>query len=320
MNNSKEENQNFKGKPSVGIISLIVILSMVIVVLLAILLFSPKDNKEIMVKEKEDKLAAYNSSQNNISEINENNSIYYIGNTTNNTENVVNKNDNENNEIRKIDSKKEIVYDAEYTYKNLEDMSYTSKSMNKTYSMKDIVLPYINLNSSDVNKANTEIQALFKELAEFFEEELEGTQTWYKISSYDYFINKDILSIIITTESGGTDVPVYKYYTYNFNLKTLNLIKYEDVYSIIGINQENIEKKVETAIKSQEQLKPFANEIYMNDLNGKVTYAQKSIDNYIESVKENNIQYFFNKDGNLNIIVSIEIPVGKGYFDTIIEI
>lgn len=98
MNNSKEENQNFKGKPSVGIISLIVILSMVIVVLLAILLFSPKDNKEIMVKEKEDKLAAYNSTQNNISEINENNSIYYIGSTTNNTENVVNQNNNQNTE------------------------------------------------------------------------------------------------------------------------------------------------------------------------------------------------------------------------------
>lgn len=112
----------------------------------------------------------------------------------------------------KIDDNRDLIYDANYLYKNFSDESYYSENMNKSYSLKDINLPYININSEDANNANKEIKTLFEELAENFEQEYKNTKTWYNIASYKTYTKGNLLSILITVESGGTDVEQYKYY------------------------------------------------------------------------------------------------------------
>ena len=217
------------------------------------------------------------------------------------------------NETKKIDESNDLVYDAEYTYDNLAGKSYTSE-FGETYSFEDIVVPYINIKSEDATKANNEIEQLFEELAEKFKKELESTKTWYAISNYKTFINNEVLSIVITLETGGTDVETYEYYTYNFDLNTLNKLSYSAVYENIGENSNNIDSKAKDAIRNCELLSKFSNEANIN------TYINKSIENYEYSVKDNSIKYFLDNNGELNIIVNIEVPVGRGHFEEIITI
>ena len=61
--------------------------------------------------------------------------------------------------VSKLDDTKDWVYDAEYT-KNVIAESY-STHWNDTYYAKDIVIPYININSSYANNANNEIKEVF---------------------------------------------------------------------------------------------------------------------------------------------------------------
>lgn len=212
----------------------------------------------------------------------------------------------------KIDDNKELVYDANYSYKNFSNESYYSESMNKTYSLKDINVPYINIDSEDASSANKEIKALFEELAESFEQEYNDTKTWYWIASYQTYTRGNLLSVVITIESGGTDVEQYKYYTYNFNLDTLKLYSYEEAYKLAGFNSSNINVKVQESIKKCEIITQFEEDI--------TTYIQKSINNYTNAVKDKSINYFFDENNEFNIIVKIEIPAGIGEFDTIIKV
>lgn len=224
---------------------------------------------------------------------------------------VSSKNVTEKSNI-KIDDNRDLIYDANYLYKDFSDESYYSENMNKSYSLKDINLPYININSEDANNANKEIKTLFEELAENFEQEYKNTKTWYNIASYKTYTKGNLLSILITVESGGTDVEQYKYYTYNFNLDTLKLYSYEEVYKLAGFNSININDKVEDAIKKSERFTKFKEDM--------TTYIEKSIKNYTNSVKDKSIKYFIDGNNELNIIVKIEVPAGRGEFDTIIKV
>ncbi|HJJ03584.1 MAG: hypothetical protein V8R26_02895 [Clostridia bacterium] len=228
-----------------------------------------------------------------------------------NKNNISNENVIEKRSIKNDDSK-ELVYDANYAYKDFSDESYYSENMEREYSLKDINLPYININSEDANKANKEIEKLFEKLAEFFEQEYKDTKTWYNVASYKTYTKGNLLSILITVESGGTDVEQYKYYTYNFNLSTLKMYSYEEIYKLAGFTSNNIDEKVEEAIKKSERITEFKEDI--------TTYIEKSIKNYTNSVKDQSIQYFIDENNELNVIVKIELPVGVREFDTIIKV
>ena len=251
---------------------------------------------------------------------NKNNTVVSNDKENNVVENIV-SNGKENNlssekimekQSIKIDDSKELIYDANYSYKNFSNESYYSQNMGKTYSLKDINLPYININSEDASKANKEIKTLFEELAKFFEEEYTNTKTWYNIASYKTYTKGNLLSILITVETGGTDVEQYKYYAYNFNLDTSKLYSYEETYKLAGFNPNNIDGKVEEAIKKSERITSFNENI--------ASYIEKSIKNYNNSVKDKSIKYFIDGNNELNVIVKIEIPVGREEFDTIIKV
>ena len=137
-------------------------------------------------------------------------------------------------------------------------------------------------------------------------------KTWYNIASYKTYIKDNLLSILIMVESGGTDVEQYKYYTYNFNLDTLKEYSYEEAYKLAGFNSSNIDAMVEEAIKKSERITQFEEDI--------TTYIEKSINNYINSVEDKSIKYFIDENNELNVIVKIELPIGRGEFDTIIKI
>jgi len=253
---------------------------------------------------------ASDSDDNNSNETNNNDKK---DNDNNNDEEGTN---NDNTPVAKIDESKPWVYDATYEY-DVNPKSYTT-SYGETYSLDDINIPYINLNSTAATKANAEINDLFIELADFFKNQLETYKEWWYVADYKTYSDNDVLSIVVTTIVGGTDVPWERYYTYNFDLKTGKLLTYKEIYQYAGFDSSNLSEKVEKAITDvmTDEMKSFIYpDNYPNGTNF-TKYNNDSINNYKKSVTDDSIKCFLDKDKKLNIIVTLRIPAGRGNFDT----
>lgn len=223
---------------------------------------------------------------------------------------------NNNSEIlvSKIDNNKDWVYDAEYD-KNVIDDSYTTNS--GVYFAKDIVAPYININSSYANISNAEIKSIFDEIVKKYNEGVSNKVTRVVDCGYKSAAYKDALSVLFTYSSSGHAAPRSVYYTYNVNLKTGNELTYKEVYDFAGFNSNNIDTKVQEAITKVMHEKLPNDYRYLDDNNFDM-YNNKSIDNYKKSVSDNTIRYFLTSNGKLSVIVKLVIPSGIGEYDTIV--
>lgn len=154
-------------------------------------------------------------------------------------------NSNTNALVSKLDNTKDWVYDAEYTKNVTVDSCSTSF---ETYYSKDIVVPYININSSYANNSNSDIKNVFDDAIKTYNNGVSDKMTYVDECGYKKYINNDSLSVVLTYGVGATDVVHPKYYTYNIDLKTGNKLSYEEVYSIVGFNSSNINSKFESVI------------------------------------------------------------------------
>lgn len=218
-----------------------------------------------------------------------------------NNENLNNENtlDNINSgTILKLDNNKDWVYDASYNLPTNKESYYGYLDHTKLISASDLIVPYININSNDAKNVNQEIYKLYEELINKFNENLKE-EVWFTLVEYKTYLNSNILSVVITTELAGTSVPVYEYYTYNFNLNNGKLLSYKELYKNLGYNDEDIENKVKQSIIKILKEKSFEDENSKNN----------SINNYKDSLKDNSIRYFLNEDKKINITVNLSIPV-----------
>lgn len=211
--------------------------------------------------------------------------------------------------VSKIYNTKDWVYDSEYE-KNVSAQSYSVGS--NTFYAKDIVVPFINVKSSDVTTANTEIKNVFYDAISKYNEGVSDKTTYVDECDYKRYNNQNYISLILTYGVGATDVVHPSYYTYNINLKTGNKLSYEETYKIAGLDSNIIESKVENAITKVMKEK-FSDESFD-------TYNRESINNYKNSISNNTLKYFLSDNNKLNIIVKLIIPAGSGEFDTIITV
>lgn len=232
---------------------------------------------------------------------------------------VNSKSNDVNKYISKINNEKDWIYNAEYS-KNVKANSYSIDD--KTYYVKDINVPFINVDSEYAKNANDEIKKVFDIAIKSFNEGMNDSMTYVDECDYTSKITDSYLSTLLTLGIGATDVVHPKYYVYNVDLKTGKQLSFEDVYKIVGFNSSNIDSKVKTAITSimKEQLNVFESPDSYPEGTNFATYNNESINNYLESVNDNTIRYFISDNGKLNIIVTLSIPAGSGEFDTIISI
>lgn len=214
-------------------------------------------------------------------------------------------------ESLKIDKTKELVYDAEYT-SNVKAESYVTH-FDETYYSKDIIVPYININSEYATKSNNEIKNVFESAINAYNEGVDTGLVYIDECNYEKYESDKELSVLLTLGIGGTDVVDPEYYTYNINLDNGNELSYEDIYTLVGFTKDNIDEKVNTAISNE--LKEYLN----GDDIDISTYKDESINNYKESVTNNTLKYFL-EDNKLNIVVKLSVPVGKGSYNRIVEL
>ena len=189
---------------------------------------------------------------------------------------------------KKIDETKDWVYDAEY------GKDKKNKSIDIYESDKNLIVPFININSDDGNKVNKEIEKLYNEAYETFGAREEGTNS-LNILEYEYYINGNILSILIKKDKVVLQGDgIIRYITYNFNLDTLKLATLEETIKECGFNSENeVKEKLQIAIKN---------------LGG-----ESSIFEGTDWDKE---RFFINENGKLCVII---LP-NEGYAEVVLEI
>lgn len=210
---------------------------------------------------------------------------------------------NEEMTNKKLDVEKDIVYNAQYMY-NIEQKVYKNPD-GVEYSIFDIVVPYININSESARELNAKIEQLYFQLAENFRQNLETDNTSYVKSEYRIYINSDILSILIIVTNGNIDEEIETYFAYNIDLSTLEILSYEDIYQQCGFTNIDIDNNIKDTIQIH-----FNNIDDWPDNEDKSVYINTSIENYQNAVNNNTIQYFIDLNRKLNVVVAIQIPTG----------
>ena len=202
----------------------------------------------------------------------------------------------ENKSNKKLDESKPWVYDAEY------GKDKTVKKVESFSSDKDLIVPYININSEDANKANDEIKNIYEETYSKY-----GAAPSYTIiysSNYEFYENDNILSIVLRVGdaviNGGAGTS--KTYIYNFNLDTLKPATLKEMAILCGFNSESdVQYKVKEWEKRQNELAKANPDKVAAQMTGVVDG-----------------QYFIDKDKKLNFIY-MSLAAGNYYTPAVVE-
>lgn len=232
----------------------------------------------------------------------------------------------ENNNINTNENNRDnnYVYDANYSYNNqyTESKRYTynepegKKTIDRfgisvefnygTQYLKDLKVPYININSNDATNANNEIKQLYEEYAKTFDEcAIEGENSGCSlILTYKTYKYDNILSIVIIHAKQATSQWVLSYKTYNFDITTGKKLTYNEILSKLGYEENN------TLTKIKDNLKNKMEEIYTQDKIDLSTECQNNTSCYDKanqlvetSINDNSLLFFVNNEGELNLLL-----------------
>lgn len=239
---------------------------------------------------------------------------------------VINKDNDINNNVVKdirIDTEKDYVYDADYSYDN----KYTefvrkygndkvinidryglsvSGRIGKQY-LSDLKVPYLNINSDYAKASNEEIKNIYRICKRFdacAEIDQDKAVSCSQILTYKTFKYNNILSVVIISSIQATSKWVLDYNIYNIDLTSGKEIKYSDMVSTLGYDNDTL------LDKEKELLKNKMNELWGTDfdLNTSCFAEDKNCYNIANkmletSINDGSILYFVNDNGNLNILV-----------------
>ena len=209
----------------------------------------------------------------------------------------------------KLEQDRDWVYDANYSLPTDVDSYYGYASHTQLVQASDFIVPYLNLNSDYAKQVNTQIYELYEHLINNFNQYAQASISFNTVD-YQWTIQDHYLSLLITITTNGTDVPVNQYYTYNINTQDGTQFSFNKALELTGI--ESSDQLIQDAITRK--LHDFYNG---DDFS---TYQEKSFEKYTESLKTNSINYFLDQNNQLNVIVTLELPIGRGQFDTIITL
>lgn len=199
--------------------------------------------------------------------------------------------------INKINNNKEIVYSKEiYIPDKLPEDLNTDEVKSE--------LPIINLNYDSVKEVNKKIENEYKRL----KDENIITDDMVNINSlkYKYYVNGDILSLIIEYKNYNYTAlyVTYNYKTYNIDKTNGKVLSNKEIINLKKITEEDVYDKIIENIEQE-----YKNLEYDN---------YKNMDFYKETInnikKDNNIisPLFLDDNNNLNIYLNIRMNMGPG--------
>ena len=212
--------------------------------------------------------------------------------------------------VEKIDSSKEYIYDGDYVG-DFSKESYTT-NLGKTYNSKDLKAPYFNIDSTDANNANKEVNETYLNAVRIFNQGVSDNSTFIKLD-YKKYESDSVISSIFKYEIGDVGVTNPIYYTYNFNKENGNKISFKSAYELSKIKEDEIDIKVKEAITKEIKKQIGENE----DIN---TYIEKTYLGYEDNKKYDLLKYILNSKNKLSVVIDIRIPGESEHLNRILEI
>ncbi len=191
----------------------------------------------------------------------------------------------------------ELIYKA-YDFSDEKDEKYSV----------NISLPVFNVDSEDAGEFNKTTQKVFVNKAD----EILTKSDKYTIYNVEYvgYLNDNILSLVIkSTLKEGNNAQRIIVQTYNYDIKTNKIITLNEVLNQKGINQKDVNKKIDTqvrkAAKDAEAIASATGQtVYERDINNAM-YVTDNVNNFF--VGKNGQIYIVYPYGNNNITSEIDI-------------
>ena len=214
--------------------------------------------------------------------------------------------------VAKKDNTKKWVYKADYK-KEVESATYVLNGVE--YKATDIVAPYVNIDSSSADSANTNIKYRFKDAIYAYNRGARGLNSYVKEFDYKYYVNGTILSVVVSSVIVENNIVKPKHSCYNFDLTNGNSLTFDDIYNAAGFTRDSLEDRV------AEEISDAIDEKMANMQNDSLELRKNnSMVNYKNSIKDESINVFLSEDNTMNVVVDLNIPVGSGSYQEILTI
>lgn len=233
---------------------------------------------------------------------------------------ISNNKDNKSNTEKKITSSTlddekvvELVKENLVYTKNFfdDEICYEDSQFDLKICSSNIILPYINIDSDDASKINEAISHIANDNYKLIKNSIDNNYELNEVkTNYNFYIYKNLLSIVISETTGSTAVPLTHYYSYMLDLTTGSKVNEENIYSYLRpaseldniVTKDSIEKIEKRAIK---------NSMYQY----RILYSldedkMENVTNECYNEFKNSGKLFVNNAGELNIIAGIETGAG----------
>lgn len=199
-----------------------------------------------------------------------------------------------------------------YKKENNKDLVYTNyekiDKVEDKYEL-NVKIPIININNSNVDIINEEIENIFKNKVSSVMAE-ESKKAIYSVE-YTAYINSNILSLVIKSTLKEEQSPqrvIVK--TYNYNVSTNEQVSLAQLIEIRGLQNkyvnEQIQRTVEESNNMALSLKKLGYNVYIRDLNSDI-YEIHNTTNYL--LGKDNTLYIIYPYGNANYTSELDVVV-----------
>lgn len=162
-------------------------------------------------------------------------------------------------------------------------------------------VPIININSTDADKLNKDIEDYVDKMGE------NGYGEYYNLD-YDFFENNDILSVKIIIRTEGSS---RYYHTSNINIKTGKKVTNSELLKLKNIKEEDLSDKLfkvyEKDLENNDSLED-AKRLHKYD--DEFTSIYDGTKNIIESNKVDDFDMYLNSKGELCVITRVYLIAG----------
>ena len=217
----------------------------------------------------------------------------------------------EDDQVKKNDEIKDIVY----------------SSFNKETSDYSYNIPTINIDSTDVEKINAEINKDYKEEVE--KQINNGEIVVYEVD-YNYYVNSNVLSLVIT---GKLPSDIENYQVFNVDIYTGKSITNDELLNYKNISSTEFLSKLPDIYKNKYIDLHGTKESYINGLKNapagwteeEIKSHEKRYTNQLNNTLDSEnysigTPIFINSNNKLNIVATIYSLAGATAYDYILDI
>ena len=204
------------------------------------------------------------------------------------------------------------VYDSAYTPTNPAEGYFLG---NDYHDINEIIVPYININSNESTQFNEKIHSFYDQAVTKYNEYASSKNGYINVD-YKYYMNKNVLSIIIEQTEGGNGIAQKQFLTCNYDLVKDKILTFDEIYKSIGFTDETIDLTVKYEIENSSFYKIYGS--LFNEETIK-TSIDATFEDYSTRKGANAVNYYIDSKGSMLIDMNYVIP-NSGVLDRLLVI